>query len=1116
MAALTTAQTSFLLPTPTARAVASGSPPAVLANAVHGTVVRVKQKPDGWGIITVDVNGAPEAWVGVMPPMREGMHVQGVGTYEDDKFRGGQQLRVETVIPYVERTTEGIELYLAGKAIRGIGKGLAKRIVTHFGVATIEVLDLNPDRLSEVKGITAEKAAEVAKAWVESRAEAAVAMFLLEHGATPGLAKKIVERYGKSARFVVDNEPYKLADDVVGIGFKKADEIAKKVGIAHDSPARAQAGVVFVLTEQTAKGHCYLPIDDLASASADLLAVSRKLVDQAINTLSAERSVIADKGPDGTIIYTKRLYAAETFVARKLITLRDAPLSPDASGKDTSVEACVNKAIKSFEKGAGIQLAPAQRQAVEAAARHKLMIITGGPGVGKSQALTSNVLTPTGWRQMGDLAVGDLVVDGATGYPVRVAAVYDRGELPIFRVTTDDGGSGLFCDEHLFLTKTRQDRADTRKVKVPPRTGSVKQLSEIRATLTRGFDDHANHSIPFAPPVHLEPRGDLPLDPWMLGAFLGDGHMGGATVRLNKPERDVQDRFVAAAPAGDQRGHLSSEKHVSVVSGAPGERSATSLAIEALGLRGLESHEKFIPEPYLYASIEQRIALLQGLCDTDGNVTGSARKCIEYSTASRRLFDDLLFLLGTLGARVAWNVRPTYYTQNGVRHEARLSYRVTFAFPHGNIVPVSSVKHLAKWNHTPNRVVERFIRSVEPEGTAPCRCIALDSESHLYVTDDFIVTHNTAVTRAVLNIFTEAQVPVKLAAPTGRAAKRMSEATGHPATTIHRLLGLDQKTRGFLHHEGNPLKQMGALVIDEASMCDVQLTRDLLAATPDGTRVIFVGDVDQLPSVGPGAVLRDMISSEAIHTVRLTQIFRQAEGSQITEQAHRINHGEVPIGDKTAKGEFYWIERDEQEEAAAAVLECATDRITNRFGISAEDIQVLTPMHKGAAGTIELNRALQAALNPTSTGPELLRGEHRFRINDRVIQKKNDSTRDVYNGDIGRIVSIEPENADRIMTVLFDGRLVNYSSKELTHLKLAYALSTHSSQGGQFDAVIQVLLTAHYAMLSRNLIYTGVTRGKKLVVLVASRRAMRTALSEVRREDRRTMLRKRLQNGGMS
>ena len=669
---------------------------------------------------------------------------------------------------------------------------------------------------------------------------------------------------------------------------------------------------------------------------------------------------------------------------------------------------------------------------------------------------------------------------------------------------------------HLFHTKTRQDRGDARKVKVPPRLGSVKQLSEIRATLTRGYDDHANHSIPYAPPVHLEPRGDLPLDPWMLGAYLGDGHMGGATPRLNKPELDVQDRFVASAPPGDHRGHLSSGKHVSVISGAHGERSATSLAIEALGLRGLESHEKFIPESYLYASIEQRVELLRGLCDTDGNVTGSARKAIEYSTASRRLFDDLLFLLGSLGARVAWNVRPTFYTQNGVRHPARLSYRVTFAFPRGNIVPVASAKHLAKWNHAPNRVTERFIRSVEPEGTAECRCIALDSESHLYIADDFIVTHNTAVTRAVLNVFTEAQVPVKLAAPTGRAAKRMSEATGHPATTIHRLLGLDQKTRGFLHHEGNPLKQMGVLVVDEASMCDTQLTRDLLAATPDGTRVIFVGDVDQLPSVGPGAVLRDMISSDAIHTVRLTQIFRQADGSQITEQAHRINNGEMPVGDKTAGGEFYWIERDEQEEAAAAVLECATDRITRRFGISAENIQVLTPMHKGAAGTIELNRVLQCALNPASTGPDLARGEHIFRINDRVIQKKNDTTRDVYNGDIGRIVSIEPDNADKIMTVLFDGRLVDYSSKELVHLKLAYALSTHSSQGGQFDAVIQVLLTAHYAMLSRNLVYTGVTRGKKVVVLIASRRAMRTALSAVRKEDRRTMLRQRLQDGGRS
>jgi len=1104
---------SFLPPMPPPAVVAAAASPAqpvVPPNAVRGVVVRVKQKPDGWALLTVRVDGRDEVWVGVMPPMKEGAEVQGFGVYEDDTYRGGQQLKVDAVVPYFERSTEGVELYLGSGVIKGIGKGMAKRIVAHFGLMTVEILDLNPDRLSEVKGITAPKAAEVAKAWTTSRAEAAVAMFLLEHGATPGLAKKIVDRYGKRARWVVENEPYSLADDVVGIGFKKADEIAKRVGIAHDSPARAQAGVVFVLTEQTDKGHCYLPVGDLVTASAELLAVSTKLVEEAVKVLSAERTVIADKGPDGgVVVYTKRLYAAETFVARKLITLRDAALSEDARGKDKSVESCVESAIGSFEKSAKIQLAPAQREAVEAAAKHKLMIITGGPGVGKAQDVNARILTPTGWTCMGDLCVDDLVIDGATGKATTVIGIYDRGMLPVFRVTMDDGGSSLFCDEHLFLTRTTADRR-------AGQPGAVRNVAEIRATLHRGRSKSANHSIDYAPIAEFAGSdAPLPLDPWMLGAYLGDGHMDRSTVILSKPEADVQDRFVAAAPAGDQRGHRSATDEVSIIGPAEGERSSTSWVLEGLGLRGLESHEKFIPDAYLTTSVANRIALLRGLCDTDGSVIASAGKSIEFSTASPRLRDGFIFLVGSLGGRLTIAERETYYTDAKGRHPGRTSYRMVIAFPLGDIVPVSSEKHLAKWNHAPNRVSERFIRSIEPDGVAQCRCVALaEDSSHLYVTDDFIVTHNTAVTRAVLNIFTEAQVPVKLAAPTGRAAKRMSEATGHPASTIHRLLGVDQKTRGFLHHEGNQLQAMGALIVDESSMCEVQLTRDLLVATPDGTRVIFVGDVDQLPSVGPGAVLRDMIDSKEIHTVRLTQIFRQTEGSQITEQAHRINRGEMPIGDKTASGEFYWIEREEQQSAQNAVLECVTERITRRFGIEPENIQVLTPMHKGAAGTIELNRVLQRVLNPTSTGPDLARGEHVFRIRDRVIVKKNDAMREVYNGDIGQVIAIDPDNADRMMVVQIDGRLVDFSSKQIQHLKLAYALSTHSSQGGQFDAVVQVLLRSHYTMLSRNLIYTGCTRGKKLVVLIADRSAMRTALSAVRKEDRRTMLKQRIKDGG--
>lgn len=1096
-------------PTPPAE---DGSAPG----SVVGVVVKAKQKPDGWSILTMDVDGVSVAWVGVMPPVHEGQVLMGIGTYETDKYRGGLQLKVDAIVPHVVKTVAGIEAYLAGKGIKGIGKGNAKKIVQHFGLLTVDILDINPDRIVEVKGITADKAAAIAKAWAETRAEAAVAIFLLDHGASPSVARKIVERYGKRARWIVENNPYKLAEDINGVGFKKADEIAKKVGIAHDSPERAQAGTIFVLREQTDKGHCFTFHDDLVKDTAKLLTVTYDLVREAIVQLTTDEKVVrCATGPDGkgdAAIYSKEMHRAETYVARRLLMLRDAPLAPDAESKEKPVAERVDAAIKAFESDAKITLAPAQREAVEAVAREKILVITGGPGVGKATEIHAKVLTPTGWRMVGELSVGDLVIDAMSGKATPVVGVYDQGELPVFRVTMDDGGSVLCSEDHLFLTKTRSDRRDRREIKIPPKSGSVKTVAEIMSTIVRAGDGGANHSIPLCAPAIFEPCGSIPIDPWMLGAYLGDGYSGKSMVALKKPEQDVLARFASSAPLGDRRGRRADPSVVSII-GQDGHRSATSNALGGLGLLEKKSHEKFIPEAYLRASVADRISLLQGLCDTDGTVIASAGKSIEYSTASPYLRDGILFLVGSLGGWYRCVERPTHYMLKGVRHEARTSYRITFAFPHGNIVPVSSEKHLAKWNDTPNRIAERFIRSVEPEGTAPCRCIALaDDSSHLYITDDFVVTHNTAVTKAVLGAFRAAQVPVRFAAPTGRAAKRMSEATGHEAMTIHRMLGFNPETGGFMHTANNPIPNCGLLLLDEVSMLELQLTRDVLAATPTGARVVFVGDVDQLPSVGPGAVLRDVIDSGEIKTVRLTQIFRQAKGSQIIEQAHRINRGEMPVGDTTTSGEFYWVEREEEHAAAEAVIECVTRRIPSRFGISHDNIQVLTPMHKGEAGTTELNKALQAALNPSS-GPELRRGEHTFRIRDRVIHKKNDSQRDVYNGDIGHIVSIEPDNKDCTIVCQFDGRLIEYTSKQVVHLKLAYALSTHSSQGGQFEAVVQVLLRRHYPMLSRNLLYTGVTRGKKLVVMIADRSAVKVALSAVRKEDRRTMLRQRLQGG---
>ena len=368
----------------------------------------------------------------------------------------------------------------------------------------------------------------------------------------------------------------------------------------------------------------------------------------------------------------------------------------------------------------------------------------------------------------------------------------------------------------------------------------------------------------------------------------------------------------------------------------------------------------------------------------------------------------------------------------------------------------------------------------------------------------------TTIVRAILSLFAEAKLVVRLAAPTGRAAKRMSEATGREAVTMHRLLEFDPKSRTFARRNGRPLEG-GAVIIDEASMLDLALADALLQAVSDDARLVLVGDVDQLPSVGPGAVLRDAIASGEVPTIRLTEIFRQAAGSLIVQNAHRIHEGLPPTSATGAGGEFYVIERAGDKAAADTVLELATDRIPKGFGLDPRtSVQILTPMHKGEAGTLMLNERLQQALNPH--GQEVKRGNKTLRVGDKVMQLRNDYDREVYNGDIGFITEID--TATKKLVVRFDERHVDYEESELDELTLAYATSIHKSQGSEYPAVIVPILTQHFVMLSRNLIYTAVTRGKKLVVLVADPRAITLALAETRKEERKTYLAERLQGKG--
>ncbi|MBU4389302.1 MAG: AAA family ATPase, partial [Proteobacteria bacterium] len=371
-------------------------------------------------------------------------------------------------------------------------------------------------------------------------------------------------------------------------------------------------------------------------------------------------------------------------------------------------------------------------------------------------------------------------------------------------------------------------------------------------------------------------------------------------------------------------------------------------------------------------------------------------------------------------------------------------------------------------------------------------------------------TGKTTIINAVIKIFSRMKLKIMLAAPTGRAAKRMSETTGYEARTIHRLLEFSFQKGGFQKNDKKPL-DCDLLIIDEASMIDTILMHHLLKAIPPRATFILVGDVNQLPSVGAGAILNDIIESGSVPVVELNEIFRQAKDSRIIVNAHKINSGIIPDfktptpSDYT--NDFYFIQQEDPEKVLEIILELLTDRIPRRFNFDpVDDIQVLTPMHKGVVGAGNLNEKLQEALNPGEN--IIIRGDRGFRVNDKVMQIRNNYDKEVFNGDIGKIARIIAD--EQALVISFDGREVGYEFADLDEIVLAYAVSVHKSQGSEYPAVIIPILIQHYMLLQRNLIYTAVTRGRSLVVMVGTKKALAIGINNNKTQKRYTYLKHRL------
>lgn len=722
-----------------------------------------QNEENGYTVCTIDYEGEELSCVGAMPGMHPGEEVRLVGTWTVHPIYG-RQLKVDTFEKSIPKTVQGIERYLASGAIKGIGPKTAKKIVKHFGLDTFKIIESEPLVLSQIQGISEKKALEISEVFHAQHELRTAMMALQEYGITPTYAIKIYKKYREHTVEVIKSNPYKLAEDIFGIGFKKADEIAAQIGISREDPQRIKTGVIYLLTNFSLNGHTYMPKSMLTQEGRSLLYVDESLIENALIELSMTKQIIMKNYEEGPCVFLSYLYNSEQAIARKLIDL--------AALYEPKPHLNFEREIQQTEEELNIELVEEQREAVRHVLTNGITIITGGPGTGK-----------------------------------------------------------------------------------------------------------------------------------------------------------------------------------------------------------------------------------------------------------------------------------------------------------------------------------------------------------------------TTTINAILHMLEKEQEEVLLAAPTGRAAKRMSEATGHPAQTIHRLLEIgylkeESSRQMFNRNEENPL-EADVIIIDEMSMVDVMLMQSLLKAVVEGQRLILIGDADQLPSVGAGNVLKDMIQSGRLPVIKLTQIFRQASKSAIVMNAHRINKGEYPEmnGEHT---DFFFQTRSMQEQVVETVVSMITTRIPKFKKVDKiKDIQVLVPMRKGLLGVNDLNTALQKALNPPA--PLKLEKEYRgiiFRVGDKVMQIKNnyntpwkiyapsglplDEGVGVFNGDSGIITAVDLQR--EMLTVTFDDqKSVEYEFSQLDELELAYAITIHKSQGSEYPVVVLPVHSGPPMLLSRNLLYTAVTRAKQMVVGVGLKETVNRMVDNNKELERYSSLGKHLQ-----
>ncbi len=1046
--------------------------------------------------------------------MRRNPHLRGTWTKH---AQHGDQFKIDAFRSELPSSVYGIRKYLGSGLVEGIGRAYANKIVDAFGTATFRILSEESGKLRDVPGIGKKRATAIKKAWDDQRAFRELYIFLQTYGVTTGQCVKLINKYGSEAKRVLTTEPYRVAREIDGIGFKTADRIAINLGYANDAPPRLDAGLLFAMETLQEEGHTALREADLIDYATRLLETEARFLEARLVALVDARQLVshAPAGVDNPLPGSALLQLPVNDRAEQKISATVVRLGKVGSGLPP-IKA--DAAVEWAEKKAGFAFADQQRVGLKNALVSKFSILTGGPGTGKAQPLTAQVLTPTGFQPIGSLVAGSRIVT-AEGAVQTVQSIHPQGEKDIFRVTFADGRSTECCDDHLWRAWTRVSTwSPKKKKKVRGRAWRVVPLSYLRRRLAEDRAESNRLAIPLLDACQELPPQELFCDPYVVGALLGDGTISSST-QLTTTDSFIREKIQALiAPLGlilkPVTLHGSDTISYRLTHARRGLPNALGAHLRELGLN-VGAADKFIPEIFFSGSLAQRQALIQGLLDTDGTVDKNG--VVSFSSSSLRLARDFQRLAWSLGCIATLGaVKHPTYTYWGKKRTGLPSYTITLQHPAPAFL-LSLPRKLARLQR-PNarrRLSHRLrIASIEPAGRAPCVCISINSASGLYLTDDYLVTHNTTILRALVEILKAKKVRVHLAAPTGRAAQRLAETTGGYASTIHRLLKFDPAKGGFTANEHQPLAT-DFLIVDEASMLDTRLASALLQAVPSRAHLLLVGDIDQLPSVGAGNVLKDLIATQQVPVTRLNVIYRQKGQSQIVTTAHAINAGEpgLPpsvneVAAAQAWSDLTFIVAESAEDCVRKTIQLCTEFIPAHYPWFKPigDVQILAPMHKGVAGVSNLNVQLQAALNPHAKG---LRGPHgEYRPGDKVIQLKNNYDKSLFNGDIGAILSVDTEAGT--LTATFDGDEHVFDRGEFATLAPAYAISIHKSQGSEYPVVIVPLLKGHFMMLQRNLLYTAITRGKKKVFIVGEPAAYGMAVRNNEARDRSTHLREKI------